>query len=398
MFRELRAKWGRLVACAGLSGPPLISRSPDYSKIQPSLRHLSSSDSKIVHALERSAALTADRRSAIPANQRTVHGLPAPRAIEFGGFRSRGLRSVHVLIIAVAVAVLGGCNSGPKRQSPIAEAYVGPMSLNLRSELAPRAAVTATVKHSERLEILETRRRFVKARTATGAEGWTDGRQLLTPKQMARLRRTAEIAAKMPSQGRAESLDVLNVHLTPNRHAPSFYQLKETDQVDVIGHKVAPRVPYAPGRKIKVSEDAPQDAWSHVRLPDGRAGWVLTRMLIMAIPDEVAQYAEGHHITAYFSLGSVQDVARGQVKHHWLWTTIPSRLQPYQFDSFRVFIYSIRRHAYETAYIERNVRGYHPVEVHPVAGNEMAQFSLTFAGKDGVLARRTYEFRGFRVH
>ena len=111
----------------------------------------------------------------------------------------------------------------------------------------------------------------------------------------------------------------------------------------------------------------------------------------------MAQYAEGHHITAYFSLGSVRDTARGQEKHHWLWTTIPARLQPYHFDGFRVFVYSIRRHRYETAYIERNVRGYHPVEVHPVAGSEMAQFSLTFAGKDGVLSKRTYEFQGFRV-
>ena len=95
-------------------------------------------------------------------------------------------------------------------------------------------------------------------------------------------------------------------------------------------------------------------------------------------------------------LGSVRDTARGQEKHHWLWTTIPARLQPYHFDGFRVFVYSIRRHRYETAYIERNVRGYHPVEVHPVAGSEMAQFSLTFAGKDGVLSKRTYEFQGFR--
>src|SRR5687768_143150 len=100
MSRELRAKWGRLVACAGLSGPPPISLSPDYSKIHPSLRHLSSSDSKIVHALERSAALTADGRRAIAANQRTVHGLPAPRAIKFDSVRSRGLRRFHVLIIA----------------------------------------------------------------------------------------------------------------------------------------------------------------------------------------------------------------------------------------------------------------------------------------------------------
>ena len=45
------------------------------------------------------------------------------------------------------------------------------------------------MKHGERLEILERRRRFAKVRTAEGKQGWTDGRMLLTPPQMARLRK-----------------------------------------------------------------------------------------------------------------------------------------------------------------------------------------------------------------
>jgi SH3-like domain-containing protein len=292
---------------------------------------------------------------------------------------------------------LTGCGDGSKRQPAIGEAFVGPVSLNLRTELTPRASVTATVKHGERLEIIERRRRFAKVRTSQGAEGWTDGRQLLTPQQMARLRKSAEVALKLPSQGRGMAYDVLNVHMAPNRQAPSFHQLKENDQVDVIGRRVAPRVPYQPDRKVEPAADASLDTWSHVRLADGRAGWVLSRMIMMAIPDEVAQYAEGHHITAYFSLGSVQDAARGQTKHHWLWTTIADNRQPHHFDSFRVFVYSLRRHRYETAYIERNLRGYHPVEIEPAGEGEMARFSLAFAGRDGVLARRSYEFQGYRV-
>ena len=39
------------------------------------------------------------------------------------------------------------------------------------------------------------------------------------------------------------------------------------------------------------------DDWNLVRTLDGKVGWVLTRPLSMAIPDEVAQYAEGHRIT-----------------------------------------------------------------------------------------------------
>jgi SH3-like domain-containing protein len=304
---------------------------------------------------------------------------------------------LHTAIIALLA--LAGCSSSPARQQAIGEAWVGPMSLNLREELAPRAAVSATVKHGERLEILERRRRFSKVRTADGKQGWTDGGLLLGPAEMARLRRTAEIAKKLPSQGKATPFDLLNVHMTANRQSPSFYQVKEGDAVDVIGYKMAPRIAYTPDRKgdSSVSPNTPMDAWTYIRLPDGRAGWVLSRMLMMSIPDEVAQYAEGHHITSYMALGSVLDASREQTKNHWVWTTIVDRLKPYHFDSFRVFVYSTRRHRYETAYIERNVRGYLPVELSPVPGSEMARFSLVCAGKDGVVARRTYEFQGYRV-
>src|SRR5205823_7364911 len=89
------------------------------------------------------------------------------------------------------------------------------------------------------------------------------------------------------------------------------------------------------------------------------SGWVLTRLLSMAIPDEVAQYAEGRRIVSYFPLGETPDGE--EKKKIWLWTTTTDSRQPWDFDSFRVFTWSIRRHRYETAHIERNLKGYSPV-------------------------------------
>ena len=79
----------------------------------------------------------------------------------------------------------------------------------------------------------------------------------------------------------------------------------------------------------------------------------------MAIPDEVAQYAEGRRIVSYFSLGNLRD--GDQTKNIWLWTTIGGGSHPYDFDNFRVFIWSLRHHRYETSYIERNLIGFAPV-------------------------------------
>jgi len=119
----------------------------------------------------------------------------------------------------------------------------------------------------------------------------------------------------------------------------------------------------------------------------------LTRMLNMAIPDEVAQYAEGHRITSYFPLGQVQD--GDTVKNNWLWTTIVKGQQPYEFDSFRVFVWSRKHHRYETAYIERNVVGHFPVEVSSTS--PAPSFSLVVEANDGGLLRKTYTFDSYRI-
>jgi hypothetical protein len=354
--------------------------------------------------------------------------------------------------IFLLLSFLVSCSNPPSETRSIGEAYVGPATLLLRQELTPKAAVSATVKHGEKLEILEYRRRFVKVRTAQGAEGWTDNRQLLTPEMMAGLRRMAENASQIPSQGAATVYEPLNMHTEPNRASPSFWQIPDTARVDVIGHKLAPRTqaaqatapvvkqpprtlrhkskekaasktappplppapkppdnwlelsipredgseeikPGTPKKEPKPVEPVPVDDWNLVRTKDGKVGWVLLRALSMAIPDEVAQYAEGHRITSYFALGHLE--GGDSSKNDWLWTTITKGLEPYEFDSFRVFVWSRKHNRYETAYIERKVVGHYPVEVNN--SGAVPRFSLILEGDGGHLIRKTFTFEGYRV-
>ncbi len=360
-------------------------------------------------------------------------------------------------VLALCLLVAAGCSSGPKQQRELAEAFAGPATLKLRQEIDPRSATTVTVKHGERLGVIGRRRRFVKVRTAAGVEGWTDVRQLLTSEQMRALDQLAERARSLPSHGAAGVYEPLNVHTDPNRTAPSFYQITKGESVEVVESATFPRVPFEPPdlipkpppaspqpktRKPKAeprippvpmppapgppenwlelsktipsetlqepsppepppARPVPVDDWSLVRLPNGRAGWVLTRMLRMNIPDEVAQYSEGNRITSYFSMADVND--GGVIKHDWLWTTLSDTRQPYQFDSFRYFIWNTRRHRYETAYIEKNLKGYFPVEVHPVKATVSKEeqafpgFSLIVEDNEGVRWRKTYAFQIYRV-
>jgi hypothetical protein len=308
--------------------------------------------------------------------------------------------------------------------------------------------MVATVKHGDRLDVLETRRRFVKVRTPAGVDGWTDLNLLLSEQQMNDLRHLADSAKQLPSQGAATVYEPLNIHAEPFRQSPSFFQIPEGVPVDVIGHRVSPHNPppspkpapvhraSAPKKKSskqsapfllplptpppvpadlmelsrssgavpdeKPAKPAPGtppsfDDWALVRTKSGDVGWALARMLVMSIPDEVAQYAEGHRITSYLPLGTVTDKEKNETKPNWLWTTATFKQLPYEFDSFRVFVWSIKHHRYETGYIERNVKGYYPVELVTLPTDEKA-FSVVLEDKEGKLNKCVYAFSGYRVH
>jgi SH3-like domain-containing protein len=356
--------------------------------------------------------------------------------------------------VAVALVLcLAGCRSGPPRAPAIGEAFVGPAELKIRGDIPLQSVPVATVKHGDRLEILQTRRRFLRVRTPAGAEGWTDERHLLSTADMAALRELSERAAAMPVQGQATTYIDLNVHTEAARQSPSFVQVGPKEKMDVLTHVATPRadaprkpliahspkkakaatgIParkearyppppmpkppapppdwldlsktHQPDETAPAEEDiddktpAPLDEWSLVRTASGQSGWVLTRRLVMAIPDEVAQYAEGHRIVSYFSLGEVRD--GDEKKTTWLWTTIGAGTEAYDFDSFRVFVWSQRRHHYETAYIERNLKGYAPVLIEEVEFSQRAKvkgepvkypgFSICIEKKDGQRYRREY--------
>jgi uncharacterized protein YgiM (DUF1202 family) len=350
--------------------------------------------------------------------------------------------------------ILGGCSKGPPQARSIGEAFVGPATLKIRSEIALQSPAVTTVKHGDRLEILQTKRRFLRVRTEHGAEGWTDDRQLLAAADMTALRELTARAAKMPSLGVATTYAPLNIHTQPAVSSPSFLQLKENEKFDVLQsvlfprsdaaraplitpapkkikappkkEKKEPRIPPPPMPKppplpadwlelskserdeaaaeagdVPPAKAAPRvDGWSLIRAPGGQAGWVLTRLVSMAIPDEVAQYAEGKRIVSYFPLGEVSD--GDEKKKIWLWATTGDSKQPWDFDSFRVFVWSLRHHRYETGYIERNLKGYSPVLRKQVDFTSKAQsgkldgFSVCME-KNGQRVRREYALLGTAI-
>ena len=81
-------------------------------------------------------------------------------------------------------------------------------------------------------------------RTSDGKTGWTDSRQLLKQEGLDALKQLAAKAAKAPAFGSAFVYEPLNVHIVPNRLSPSFVQVQPNERMDVISYELLERTPY----------------------------------------------------------------------------------------------------------------------------------------------------------
>lgn len=313
--------------------------------------------------------------------------------------RPRRARAAAAASFLAALLSFPGCTA--QTQPPPAEqAFVARNEVDLRSELGPGAPVVATLRLGARVEVVGRRRSFVRVRSEAGAEGWTKDAELVSSEIKEMAERLRQYTAEYPGQGVVRAFDTLNVHLEPYRWSPTLYQLEENEGAELLRHRLVERLPHAPRPGQRAPEPIGHDDWYLVRLPTGRTGWLLSSMVYSGIPDEVAQYAEGRRIVSYFALGEVEDKARGETKKIWLWTQISRNKQGHDFDRFRVFRWSPRRHAYQTILVGRGLVGYLPVRVLPQLESKRGSgvgFELTIEKNDERVVRR-YVLIGQRVY
>lgn len=285
-------------------------------------------------------------------------------------------------------------------QQQFERAFAARNQVELQKELLPRSPIVATLARGEEVAIIGRRRRFVRVRTNSGSEGWTQDSKLITPEIRDYMERLIAQSASMPPQGAVRALDTLNVHLEPYRWSQTIYQLREDEPVELLRHRVVDRFRDPPAAGKPAPQPIGVDDWYLVRLADGQPGWVLAGSVYSAIPDEVLQYAERRRITSYFQLGEPREGNDGKPRPTWLWTQIERSKQSYDFDRFRVFMWSRRRQGYETIKLERGLIGYLPVVVSDrvdTGSGSYPGFTMTVE-KDGRRIERTYALVNQQVH
>lgn len=246
--------------------------------------------------------------------------------------------------------------------------YVSAPQVNLRDRVAAVFEKVGVVKNGERVSVIDRDRRFVKVRTASGVEGWMEQRFLVTQQVFDQLQKLLGENQDDPVQAQGIARNDTNLHVEPGRDSEHLYQISTGEKISLLKRGTAekpglvappPRAGAKPGEKKQptpIIED-----WWLVRDPHGRVGWILSRMVDVDAPLEIAQYAEGKRIVAFFVLNEVKDGEK-KVGQYLTVLTEPKDGLPFDFNQIRVFTWNVKRHRYETAYRER-LEGVLPVTV-----------------------------------
>jgi Bacterial SH3 domain len=279
------------------------------------------------------------------------------------------------LLAAAALLGLPGCSRRGRRVLEVA--YVSAPQASLRDQVAAVYNRVGTVKNGERVEVVDREKHFSRVRTAGGLEGWIEQRYLVDQKTYDAIQKLTQENQADPVQAPGILRNDSNLHVTPGRETEHLYQLSSGAKVSILKRAtaekqvgasaaVAPKTPPSrPGAKAAVAGPVLEDWWL-VRDSQDRVGWVLARMIDVDAPLDIAQYAEGQRIVAFFGLNDVVDTDKGvqkKVTQYLCIVTEPHDGLPYDFDQLRVFTWNAKKHRYETAYREHGLNGVLPVTI-----------------------------------
>ena len=268
-------------------------------------------------------------------------------------------------------------------------AYVSAPQVVLRDRVAAVYNKQGFVKNGERVEIIEREHRFAHVRTSAGVEGWMEQRYLVPQDVYDGFQALAKQEQTAPVQGTATTRNETNLHVEPGRDTEHLYMVAQAAKVSLFKRGTAEKnapgsapKPLKPGAAAsKEPPEVPLEDWWLIRDQAGQVGWVLGRMLDTDVPLEIAQYAEGQRIVAFFVLDEVQDADK-KIPQYLVLLTEPKDGLPFDYNQARVFTWNVKRHRYETAYRER-LSGVLPVTVsHEVFGKEGDLPTFTLRAQD----------------
>jgi hypothetical protein len=301
-----------------------------------------------------------------------------------------------LLLLALGAWPLGACS----RRSKVQEvAYVSAPQVVLRDRVAQVFNKNGTVKNGDRVLILEREKRFARVRAEGGVEGWMEQRYLASQQVFDGFQKLLRDEQNDPIQSTGTTRNDTNIHLVPGREAEHLYLLNQGTKVSVLKRATTEKVlpgatptPKSDGKSPNSPAPIMEDWWL-IRDPQQHVGWVLARFVDIDAPLEIAQYAEGQRIVAFFVLDEAVDGDK-KVPQYLVLLTEPRDGMDFDFNQARVYTWNVRRHRYETAYHERNLSGVLPATVAQESFDKegtLPVFVLRVKDGNGNTAERKYK-------
>jgi SH3 domain-containing protein len=367
-------------------------------------------------------------------------------------------------LCATFVLILGACGHGPGKQDEVLYVTAAPQAA-LRDRVAPVYSKTGTVHNGERVVVLEHGKRWERVRNAKGEEGWLQDRYLAGEDVFRGFQQLNRDHQNDPAQAHAVLRGDFRLHLNPGRDTERLFLLKDGEKLDLLQRtsvaraaSSAPPPPVfqasasstaekteekvdagdaakedeteykgkenpsqpatasakasaqpVPAKKSKSKAESaalivpsvPMEDWWLVRNAQGHTGWILGRIIDVDVPMEIAQYAEGQRIVAFFPLTSVHDTELNKDQPYYLvLLTEPKDGLPFDYNQVRVFSWNLRKHRYETAYRDRNIFGLLPVSVGHEEFEKLGMeptFTIRVRDENGNSAEQKYRLEGVMV-
>ena len=311
--------------------------------------------------------------SHIPEHFPSLSGSSAPR-------RQRYALLFFSILLLLSLALGTGCARFHKTHHEYV--YVWARHMFLRDRVAAVSNRVAEVKNGQRLEVLESNRRFLRVQTDDNQVGWIPDRAVIDQQTYNGFEQLVTQHKDDPIVANATLRDDFYLHLSPGRDTDRFYLLPENTKVQMLVRASVPKTtipkPTAPAPKDQSSakvatspapapEPIVMEDWWLVRNGQGYMGWLLSSRIDVNAPFEIAQYAEGQRIVGAYVIRRVHDDQSSAPNHEvpeYVTALGPYKWGlPYDFDQIRVFTWNVKRHRYETAFRLRNIQGYLPVKI-----------------------------------
>ncbi len=320
------------------------------------------------------------------------------------------------LLIAVPLLCLVGLVAWwfrPKHET-LGEAFVSERSVTLWGRVAQVREPLGMLHYGDRVSIIARRNDNVEVRTAAGAVGWVDARNLMDPVLWQRSVKLLSQVRAMPVQARGRTKVSTNLRVEPGRTTPRLYQFSRGVPVEIVGRATADWV-QSTEEKDSSSElaETKKEDWFLVRglatRPPGEiatraaesntttqpgdqtqliSGWVIGRFIELDLPDAVREGAASANLRplAWFELNRVSDPS-GDKPQYLVAAARGPEGQACDFNALRVYTWYAKKARYETAFIENNLCGQMPVRVGKGPKGEP---EFRFQVMDGNKEERTY--------